>query len=418
MVLLVLSTLSATLSARSISQNMTATVFKKKLQAFGAAEAGLDRALQWLRAQPSSPIGNYTNPWGGPGDLTVARYTVTIFDQGVPGGMMGVRRYKVISTGSTGSMTETMTNYLQTDNYARYIWFTDQEEYQGTTVWFWTQDYLNGPTQTNGHFNIYGNPVFAGEVRSADDYITYYNNGHAINSSAISNAPYDIPNFQQGMTFGVDQFNMPTQALNLRAASSSGGLRLLGDTTIVLNSNGTMTVTNSDKHWTNHNMALPANGALFVDSKNGTGGNLTLSGTLKGSLTVGAKLNVNIPSDITYSNDPRLHPASTDVLGIIAEGNVVISSSASNNLEVDASIMALNTSFMLQNWDQGSPKGTLTVYGGIIQDQRGPVGTFNGSTGQKLTGYSKNYSYDQRLLDTPPPFFPTTGDYVTLAWQD
>jgi hypothetical protein len=79
--------------------------------------------------------------------------------------------------------------------------------------------------------------------------------------------------------------------------------------------------------------------------------------------------------------------------------------------------MALDTSFMRDNWSQGL-KGTLTVYGGIIQDERGPVGTFNGGTGQKISGYSKDYTYDTRLLNTPPPFFPTTGDYITLAWEE
>jgi len=80
--------------------------------------------------------------------------------------------------------------------------------------------------------------------------------------------------------------------------------------------------------------------------------------------------------------------------------------------------MALNTSFMVDNWSGVGPKGTLTVYGGIIQHNRGPVGTFNGSTGQKISGYSKDYSYDSRLLNAPPPFLPTTGDYVTLSWED
>ena len=80
--------------------------------------------------------------------------------------------------------------------------------------------------------------------------------------------------------------------------------------------------------------------------------------------------------------------------------------------------MALDTSFVLENWRTVSPKGNLTVYGGIIQDERGPVGTFDGRSGTKLSGYSKNYSYDPRLITAPPPFMPTTGDYVTLSWEE
>ena len=215
------------------------------------------------------------------------------------------------------------------------------------------------------------------------------------------------------MTFGADQFNMPSQALNLRAASSGGGLRLQGNTTVVLNSDGTMNVTNSGRGWTNRNMALPANGALFVNS-----GTLAISGTLKGRLTAGASRDIIVPNTLVYASDPRTNPSSTDTLGLISEEDVVISYGAPYNMEINGSIMSLNTSFMLDRWWVGPPKGTLTIFGGIIQDERGPVGTFSGFSGQKLSGYSKSYTYDSRLLSNPPPFFPTTGDYITLSWED
>jgi len=274
------------------------------------------------------------------------------------------------------------------------------------------QDRLNGPTHTNGHFNIKGTPVFIGEVQSVDTYIRYYNNGSNINSSNLSNSPYDLPDFHDTVTLGADATNMPTQALSLRAASTDvGGLRLTGNSTVVLNSNGTMNVTNSARGWNNQNMSLPANGALFVNS-----GTLNISGTLNGRLTAGASRDIIIPNNIIYANDPRVHPTSTDTLGIISEEDIMINSSAPANLEIDASLMALNTSFMLQNYWVGPARGTLSVFGGIIQNQRGPVGTFSGTT--KVSGYSKNYNYDQRLLNSPPPYVPTTGDYITLSWEN
>ena len=61
--------------------------------------------------------------------------------------------------------------------------------------------------------------------------------------------------------------------------------------------------------------------------------------------------------------------------------------------------------------------GTLAVLGGIIQKARGPVGTFNSTTGQTVTGYSKAYSYDPRLAMNPPPYYPTTGQYERVSWQ-
>ncbi|MGA2775639.1 MAG: DUF4900 domain-containing protein [Candidatus Omnitrophota bacterium] len=405
----------------STSQNLSANLFIRRAQAFDLAEAGLDQTIYCLRAQILVPAGDQY--------LGAGKYNITVQDLGAPGGVAFIHRYKITSVGTVGSVSRTLENNVQTDNYARYIWFTDSEYFQGNNVWFWSQDTLNGPVHTNGHFNIYGTPTFQDLVESVDSYITYYNNGNNINLYQLSNPPYDIPNFSGGANLGTNSINMPTQDLSLRSASTAtGGLRLNGDSTVVLNSDGTMNITNSSYcisynnsgqctqncSGTCTNQPLPANGALFVNN-----GNLTVSGTLKGRLSVGASGNITIPNSIVYANDPRVSGStSTDTLGIVAEQDVVIPSSAPFNLEIDASIMALNTSFYLQNWASGSPKGTLTVFGGIIQKQRGPVGTFNGSTGTKISGYSKSYSYDKRLLDNPPPFVPTTGDYVTLSWED
>jgi hypothetical protein len=397
----------------SNSQNNTANTFKRQTQAISIAEAGLDRALVWLRLQGTPPQGSISSisqnlpPTGTP----LGSYTVAFTDLGSPGGSTIIRRYRVRSTGTIGTASQVVTTYFQPDNYARYIWFTDSESYQGTNVWFWDQDRLNGPTHTNGHFNIKGNPIFEGEVRSVDDYLRYYNDGNNINSSNLSNPPHDLPDFQDVVTLGADAIKMPTQALNLRTASTNGGIRYTGDTTIHLNSNGTMNATNGGH--TYNNIALPANGALFVNN-----GNLNISGTLSGRLTAGASGDINVTDNITYAHDPRVSGStSTDTLGLISEGDVMIDSNASHaNLEIDASIMALNTSFLLEDWWTDGARGTLTVFGGIIQKQRGPVGTFSGDT--KVSGYSKNYKYDVRLLSSPPPFVPTTGDYIPLSWEN
>jgi hypothetical protein len=93
------------------------------------------------------------------------------------------------------------------------------------------------------------------------------------------------------------------------------------------------------------------------------------------------------------------------------------SSSCTNNggpgsIEIDAAILALNHSFITDNWYCGSPLGTLTVKGAIAQKFRGTVGTHSGST--IVSGYSKSYSYNDTLRYREPPFFinPTES-----AWR-
>jgi hypothetical protein len=214
-----------------INQGLLIEISKRRTSAFNLAEAGLDHAIVWLRAQASPPVGNSTNPWGSVQSLGGGTYSVVITDLGAIGASSSIRRYKVTSTGTLNNVNSVLTNYVQVDNYARYLWFTDREVFSvqsvvlDGTIWM--------PTHTNGHFNIAGNPVFESEVRSVDDYLRYYNNGNNINSTSLTNSPYDMPDFQEGVDFGAESISMPSQALSLRSAAATSGLYLRGNTTVV-----------------------------------------------------------------------------------------------------------------------------------------------------------------------------------------
>ena len=58
----------------------------------------------------------------------------------------------------------------------------------------------------------------------------------------------------------------------------------------------------------------------------------------------------------------------------------------------------------------------LTIIGGLIQAQRGAVGTFSG--GSKASGFSKNYIYDHRCTTAAPPWFPPTGLMDVIFWHE
>lgn len=138
------------------------------------------------------------------------------------------------------------------------------------------------------------------------------------------------------------------------------------------------------------------------------GKNIELSGTLKHK-------NAYDPSK--GPNDPvNLVPGT---LGLIGR-NVTVATGCPTNMEIDAVIMAgsestSDGSFGVEDYNTKKPTGTLKVLGGIIQKARGAVGTLSG--GSLYTGYAKDYYYDARMADNPPPFFPTTGGYDRLSWR-
>lgn len=67
------------------------------------------------------------------------------------------------------------------------------------------------------------------------------------------------------------------------------------------------------------------------------------------------------------------------------------------NMKIFASIYAFNGSFTVENYNSDRSAGQLFSFGSIMQNTRGPVGTFNPSTGQTQNGYYKTYVYDPRL---------------------
>ena len=144
-------------------------------------------------------------------------------------------------------------------------------------------------------------------------------------------------------------------------------------------------------------------------------GTAYVSGSYDTQVTVAAKDDIVVTGNVTDADSQT----GTNILGLIA-GNYVwvyhpVNSQGSNVLttgvyDIDAAMLALRHSFLVQNWDHGSALSTstatkLNVTGSIAQKYRGPVGTGNGVSA--TTGYLKNYVYDSRLLVIQPPYFLT-----------
>jgi hypothetical protein len=81
------------------------------------------------------------------------------------------------------------------------------------------------------------------------------------------------------------------------------------------------------------------------------------------------------------------------------------------DVRVEAAMLALSHSFIVDNYYCGAKLGTLNVTGAIAQKFRGPVGTGGAGSG---TGYLKNYEYDDRLRYRNPVHFL---DPVQAAWK-
>jgi len=172
---------------------------------------------------------------------------------------------------------------------------------------------------------------------------------------------------------------------------------------------------------------LPTNGVIYASNLAGctgeysplnvsyesTGtnpcGNINIEGTYSKPLTIAAANDVLIMNNLTKTNEEAM-------LGLIANNFIriyhpvkltegVCTSSSPNstgsisNIKIEAALLAINHSFIVDNYKCGPQLGTLNVKGAIAQKYRGAVGT----TGS--TGYIKSYEYDDRFRANEPPEF-------------
>jgi hypothetical protein len=174
---------------------------------------------------------------------------------------------------------------------------------------------------------------------------------------------------------------------------------------------------NSDHSW-----PIPANGIIFVDDDLWVDGQInnarvTLAAGIIGSTNPADYSNITINTDLTYTNHDG-----TDVLGLIAQGNVNVGMVSDDNLEIDAALVAesgrVGRFYYNSNCTVGgtnySDRNTLTLIGMIATAVRYGFAYSDG------TGYSiRNINYDGNLLYGPPPSFPqATNQYQVISWKE
>jgi hypothetical protein len=387
-------------------------------QAFWSAETGLDRAVVYLsrlNSPPFSPIEPFAGEVVGNGTYDVE----IIPDAG--NAQVVEKRFTIRSTGRSGRAARLLEEVVRMEGFQRYGYFTNEEisSATGNPIWFLTGDDVGGKTHTNGIFHINGNPQFRGPVTTASQYMKG-NPDLLVYGPGGWPAGANNPTFHEGLTLGVDHIPLPSNTGDLRRAAEDGGLDLTGDFAIELGRGGDLGTVSyrpmTGTSWTSVDLGTLDNGVIHVT------GDAQLSGTLDGELTIGASGKIEIVGSVKYASaNPgtgKPNPGSDDILGIVAGGNVVVRDlpATSGNVVIDATIMALGTSFTAENFNVGSPRGTLQIWGGLIQERRGSVGFFRGST--LTSGYLKDYHYDERMAMKPPPMFPLTGTYFRESWKE
>jgi type II secretory pathway pseudopilin PulG len=294
---------------------------------------------------------------------------------------------------------------------------------------FVTGDFLNGPVHTNDTFAICGSPWFGRPEKNDAIEVGalspgWYSTSKVPNSGSSCSGS---PNFTSTLRINSPALSPPPTNAELKNIVEPE-FKFKGQVRICLSGNS-MTVGNNGTCSGVYSGSIPANGVVYVESDvcseayspftaaypaTSGCGNAYIHGEYTGQLTVAAENDIVIDGDLVRDNE-------SGVLGLIANNFVRIyhghsgqvinpttfdpecksgTESGLGDVAIDAAILAINHSFIVDHYDCGTSQGTLTVRGAIAQKFRGAVGTTGGNT-----GYLKSYNYDDRLRFLTPPSF-------------
>lgn len=294
------------------------------------------------------------------------------------------------------------------------------------TISFITGDAIEGPLHTNDSLSICGSPRFG---RTATDMIEIGGKSPGWYQEGCSGSN---PKFT-GTKITSAPVLVPPESNSKLASIAEPAFRYTGQVRICLSGNN-MTVGSGSTCTGLYSGAIPSNGVIYVrngacssvyspfnttyETTSGCG-NAYVRGTYTGQLTIAAENDIIIDGSLCRTSCGTA--SGEALLGLIANNFVRVyhpctngtnGSGSLSNPTIDAAILAIKHSFIVDNYRCGNPLGTLNVEGAIAQKFRGPVGL--GSSGGSSAGYTKNYVYDDRLRYLEPPSFiePTGASWV------
>lgn len=160
---------------------------------------------------------------------------------------------------------------------------------------------------------------------------------------------------------------------------------------------------------------MPQNGIIFVED------NVWVEGSVNGRVTLAASRfsqNSDEYARITI-NDDLIYVArdGSNVLGLVAEGDVLVPRHAPEYLTIDAVMLSQKGHVYAREYVSSAVKQEIEVYGGIISDLFWTWSYVSGS--HHVDGYNTTVTiYDNHLTYSPPPFFPTEENFEIISWSE
>jgi len=415
----------------------------EKEEAMQIADAGINY-YQWHLAHFSTDYKDGTNT-SGPyvhnyvdydTQKSIGKFSLTITPPTTGSTIVTIK-----STGWTNenpSITRTITARFGIASLAKYAFLSND------IIWIGSNESVSGQMQSNNgiRFDGTGNAPIQ-SAKSTYTCSTYQGSPcPAVENGVWGSASQSVRNFWKFPVPAVDFSSVTSDLATMKSNAQSAGIYLPPSSSqgysLVFNSSGTISIykvtrlssthTGLDTNHVTHNEAtdyskrtllytkpIPSNGIIYIEDKT------WVEGTVKGRVTVVASLlpynsstapTIYIPKNIVYSAKDG-----SDVLGLIAQKDIVVTYNAPTNLEIDAALISQYGAAQFFSY-QGNVKNSITIYGAIMTYNLWTWTWVDASGNNVQAGYKDTYdTYDSNLLYGPPPSFPlSSSSYQQMSW--
>ncbi|MGM0633342.1 MAG: hypothetical protein ACQETO_09225 [Pseudomonadota bacterium] len=291
-----------------------------------------------------------------------------------------------IHTDGDGDRTLTTSVTLQRTAFSRYAKFVDHWD---DNVWL-SGDEVIGRFHSNSRIRVETSrrlrPTFHGPVTVAA-------------RMPMTRRLRDPDIFPEGIRTGVEPIPMPSidldeDAIRLADSSPEQDVRFFtSDTTIEFLAGGGYRWNSDD----GQGGRTPHSPVAYLIARDGV--TLSVSGTVTGQILVYAPRRLLIAGNLVYREPPDIYPASTDLLGLISDGSVLVAPSTvtgRGDLDIHAAIYA-GRRFAVQRF-RSRQGDTMTILGSLTA----------GSVSATEPRYRTRVIHDDRFSVLRPPLFPQT----------
>lgn len=421
--------ISTTVAGKSVSNQFQAKGMQDRTKALNLAEAGINYYMWHLSHNnqdyqdgtgqpPELPYGPYAHTYTDSSGNNLGTFTLTIEPPPLDNNAVTVTS---VGQPINSSASKTVKAQIGIPSYAGYLFLS------ATEAWFGGSETTNGRVHSN--IGIHFDGVTSGDVMAANATYTpseeFGGDGQVHNGVWGNGGPQS---FWQYPVPPVDFAHITQDLATIKSAAQADGLYLplSGQLGYSVNLNaGNIVISKVTRERSSGittrnpiNYNYPANGVLFIED------NIWVSGTLgpNRKLTIASgrfpdigstNTTIKINDSIRYtSND------GTNVLGLIAQKDVIVPCYANQNMVINAALLAQKGHVYQPYCGWGRTFNSINVYGSLATFDYWTWSWVNGS-GTTISGFiTTTMTYDPHLTLSPPPYYPTTGNFAILNWTE